>query len=166
MKIEYERVEESNLYQIQTLAQEVWPNTFKEILSTSQIAYMMDMMYSEASLKKQLAKGCEFLIQQKDHCNTGFIAIETFNNNPQTTKIHKIYLLKKYQHQGLGKLLLKKAETIAKANGSIQLQLNVNRFNTNAIAFYKKEGFTITDEEDIAIGNGFLMEDFVMTKLL
>ncbi len=166
MEIEYERVEESTLYQIQALAQQVWPQTFKEILSSDQIAYMMQMMYSKEALQQQLAAGAIFLILKKEQQHTGFISLETFNNNPQTTKIHKIYLLEKYQHQGLGKLFIDKAATMAVANGSKQLQLNVNRYNTKAISFYQKTGFTITKEENIAIGNGFLMEDFVMTKLL
>ena len=41
------------------------------------------------------------------------------------------------------------------------LELNVNREN-KAIGFYKKLGFTIIAEEDIPIGNGFFMNDYVM----
>jgi ribosomal protein S18 acetylase RimI-like enzyme len=37
----------------------------------------------------------------------------------------------------------------------------VNRDNP-AIQFYQKFGFEIIDKEDIDIGNGFLMEDYVM----
>ena len=43
------------------------------------------------------------------------------------------------------------------------LFLNVNRFN-KAQYFYKKLGFEVAYEEDIEIGNGYLMEDFVMEK--
>ena len=41
------------------------------------------------------------------------------------------------------------------------LELNVNRHN-KAINFYKKLGFIITMEEDIDIGNGYYMNDYVM----
>jgi ribosomal protein S18 acetylase RimI-like enzyme len=37
----------------------------------------------------------------------------------------------------------------------------VNREN-KAIGFYNKLGFTIIAEEDIPIGNGFFMNDYVM----
>jgi ribosomal protein S18 acetylase RimI-like enzyme len=45
--------------------------------------------------------------------------------------------------------------------GLTYLELNVNRQNT-AIGFYKKLGFKIIAEEDIPIGNGFFMNDYVM----
>jgi hypothetical protein len=40
---------------------------------------------------------------------------------------------------------------------------NVNRYN-NALAFYQKLGYEILKEEDIDIGEGFFMNDFVMLK--
>jgi hypothetical protein len=36
------------------LAQQIWPSTYKNILSAEQIKYMMDLFYSPASLKKQI----------------------------------------------------------------------------------------------------------------
>jgi catechol-2,3-dioxygenase len=43
--------------------------------------------------------------------------------------------------------------------------LNVNRFN-KAKNFYEKIGMNICKVEDIEIGNGYFMEDFVMEKYL
>jgi hypothetical protein len=37
----------------------------------------------------------------------------------------------------------------------------VNRFNT-ALGFYKRIGFSIVTEENIDIGQGYWMEDYVM----
>jgi ribosomal protein S18 acetylase RimI-like enzyme len=39
--------------------------------------------------------------------------------------------------------------------------LNVNRFNP-AVSFYEKYGFRTVKEEVIDIGQGFVMDDFVM----
>ena len=52
----------------------------------------------------------------------------------------------------------------AQKNNNTGVFLNVNRFNT-AVKFYKKQNFTISDTVDIEIGNGFLMEDYVMELL-
>ena len=41
---------------IRELTFRVWPQTYASILSQEQIDYMLDMMYSEASLKKQIAE--------------------------------------------------------------------------------------------------------------
>jgi ribosomal protein S18 acetylase RimI-like enzyme len=45
------------------------------------------------------------------------------------------------------------------------LFLNVNKYNS-AIQFYHKIGFEIAKEEVIDIGNGFVMDDYVMEKQL
>ena len=41
---------------IRELTFKVWPQTYAAIISQEQIDYMLDMMYSEASLKKQMKK--------------------------------------------------------------------------------------------------------------
>ena len=66
---------------------------------------------------------------------------------------------------GYGKALLAAVEDAVKAAGSNILELNVNR-NNPAMGFYKKQGFGIIYEEDIQIGNGYEMNDYVMQKLL
>jgi hypothetical protein len=43
--------------------------------------------------------------------------------------------------------------------------LNVNRFN-KAVQFYQYLEFTIIKEENIDIGDGYLMEDYVMEQKL
>jgi hypothetical protein len=43
--------------------------------------------------------------------------------------------------------------------------LNVNKYNS-AQDFYKKLGFCIDYEEVIDIGNGYVMDDYVMEKEL
>ena len=55
-------------------------------------------------------------------------------------------------------------EEIKKENATA-LRLNVNRQN-NALSFYKHLGFKIINEEDIDIGNGYFMNDYVMEKTL
>ena len=52
-----------------------------------------------------------------------------------------------------------------KAKGATVLQLNVNRHNT-AKSFYEKLGFAVIKEEDIDIGSGYFMNDYIMEKRL
>ncbi|MBR2363886.1 MAG: hypothetical protein IKA79_01680, partial [Lentisphaeria bacterium] len=49
-----ERLEE--LERVQLLAQQIWPETYKEILTEEQISYMMEMMYSSSVLEKEFAE--------------------------------------------------------------------------------------------------------------
>lgn len=43
------------------------------------------------------------------------------------------------------------------------LGLNVNRYN-KAKGFYERLGFNVIGEENIPIGNGYFMNDYVMEK--
>ncbi|WP_431021594.1 hypothetical protein, partial [Chromobacterium phragmitis] len=44
------------------------------------------------------------------------------------------------------------------------LMLTVNRHNAEAIAVYEKRGFRVRGEVAADIGNGFVMDDYVMAK--
>ena len=77
--------------------------------------------------------------------------------------MHKIYLLPETQGKGFGNFLLERIVALAKENQSDRISLNVNRFN-KACAFYQKMGFEIVAQEDLEIGNGYLMEDYKMEK--
>ena len=50
--------------------------------------------------------------------------------------------------------------------GANRLVLNVNKRNEKAIRAYRRNGFTIVESEKIDIGNGFVMDDYVMAKEL
>ena len=69
------------------------------------------------------------------------------------------------QGKGIGKKVIDEIGKLALENNSKALLLNVNRFNT-ALGFYKKIGFEVIEEVNIEIGNGYLMEDYVMEKKL
>lgn len=165
--ITFDKVTEQDLYKIRELVQKIWPVTFSEILSEEQIAYMLQMMYSQESLIEQLANHSEFTIVRADDTEAGFAAYDvTYGTCPKTAKLHKIYLLPEFQGMGLGKALMERVVTNAIENGCEILCLNVNRFNKKAIEIYQKLNFTIVKQEDIDIGNGYLMEDYVMEKKL
>ena len=148
---------------INNLAEQVWGPTYKHILSASQLEYMFGMMYSPKSITEQLeAKGHQYLLIKDETQYYGFASYE-INYKPGVTKIHKLYVLPQAQGKGVGRLLLEAIETEAHKNGNTTITLNVNRFNT-AINFYDKTGFIKTGTEDIDIGSGYLMEDFIMEK--
>jgi ribosomal protein S18 acetylase RimI-like enzyme len=163
MKIRPLLKEELNL--IRALAHQIWPNAFKEILSRDQIAYMLDLMYSDRSLLEQFDKGHLFFVMMVERRPVGFMAIERHFPEYHQLKIHKLYVNTEIQGMGAGKKLLQKAKEIAEIKGMDEITLNVNRFN-KAVGFYKRMGFAIEREEDIQIGNGYLMEDYVMCSIL
>lgn len=151
---------------IQDIARITWYPTFEDILSKEQISYMLRMMYSTESLTEQIeVKKHQFYLAKEKNMTLGFISVELNYQNQPVAKIHKIYILPMAQGRGLGKILMQKAEQLALENHQKLITLNVNRFNV-ALNFYSNLGYQNIKSEDINIGNGYLMEDFVLEKKL
>ena len=153
---------DANFTSIRAIAKEVWPIAYGAILSHSQLDYMMDMMYSLPSLQKQAnEKDSHFILAMDGETAVGFAGYEFNYNGTSKTKIHKIYILSNQQGKGTGRLLIGYIINEARQNEQEALLLNVNKKNT-ARHFYSKLGFTIAYEEVIDIGNGYVMDDYVM----
>ena len=148
---------------IQNIAAITWAATY-HFLSQGQLSYMMEMMYSNESLQKQMQEGHQFYlaceINQEENSVLGFASVSD-EKKEGIFKLNKLYVLPTAQKNGVGKLLVEKAVEYCKQNAATQLQLQVNRFN-NAKLFYEKMGFTILFEADFNIGDGYFMNDYVM----
>ncbi len=156
----------TDLNSIRDLAYKIWPIAYGEILSQEQLTYMLDKFYSVESLENQMIdKNHIFLIIKENNIPLGFASYELNCENNKKAKLHKIYVLPNLQQKGIGNMLLQEVEKRAKEANCDSVFLNVNRHNT-AQEFYKKYNYTIIKQEDISIGNGYLMEDFVMEKKL
>ncbi|WP_142683300.1 GNAT family N-acetyltransferase [Chitinophaga polysaccharea] len=150
---------------IQELTEKIWRPTYQSILTPEQIEYMLDMMYSTASLNKQITElGHQFFILLDDNAPIGFAAYGT-TDTAGIFKLHKIYLDGSYQGKGVGKFLLQQVADQVKDRGAHTLELDVNRFN-KAKYFYEKQGFSVLKEKKTDIGNGYIMDDYVMRKPL
>lgn len=72
----------------------------------------------------------------------GYIGVfDTFNDY----NIIGIAVDKNYQKQGIGSKLFEKVFSIAKQNKVNTISLEVDESNINAINFYKKKGFVVTN---------------------
>ena len=153
----------SQLEIIQDLAKAIWPDAYGEILSSEQLDYMMEMMYSLDSLENQLKNNIVFLLAKEENDFIGFASYELNFQNSNKTKIHKLYVLPTIQGKGVGKNLILHIQEIAKKNNNSALILNVNKYN-KAKDFYLHNQFEIADSLVVDIGNGYVMDDFVMEK--
>lgn len=153
----------SQLEIIQDLAKAIWPDAYGAILSQEQLEYMMEMMYSLDSLENQLKNNIVFLLAKEENDFIGFASYELNFQNSNKTKIHKLYILPTIQGKGVGKNLILHIQEIAKKNSNAALILNVNKYN-KAKDFYLHNQFEIADSLVVDIGNGYVMDDFVMVK--
>lgn len=151
---------------LEALARAIWPSTYATIISAAQIEFMLDWMYSTKTLLEQLEEGHEFYILETGGTDSGFMALEWVNLEQSTKiKINKLYVLPSLHGQGAGRLLIDKAIERAKATNASQLYLQVNKAN-KAKDFYLRMGFQFDQEAVFDIGNGFVMDDYIMTRAL
>lgn len=150
---------------VNKLAHEIWPFAFRDILTPAQIDYMLGWMYSIPSIKEQVEeKGHHYILAKENDEYTGYASYE-INCTPGKTKLHKIYVMPDQHGKGIGKVIINYVVERARENNNRYVYLNVNRFN-NAVKFYEAMGFKVIAQEDIDIGNGYYMNDFVMEKEL
>lgn len=147
---------------VQSIAHRTWPSTFAKILSTEQIDYMLNWMYSLNMLESQFDKGHTFLLIEENGIEFGFAGFELNYSEGPKAKLHKIYLLPEAQGKGAGKALILDVAEQARKAGQKSLLLNVNKYNQKAIDFYLRMGFEEIYKEVIDIGNGYVMDDVVM----
>lgn len=149
---------------VREIVYKTWPDTYGKILSEEQIEYMLEKFHNLPYLEKSMDNGHLYFILIHDNIPLGFLGIQP-HAEPEALKIHKLYVLPESQGKRVGAQLIEKAEEEARKLGMKRIFLNVNRFN-NAVTFYEAMGMKVLKEEDVDIGNGYLMEDFVMGKEL
>jgi GNAT superfamily N-acetyltransferase len=151
----------SDISLIQSIAEAAWRPTYGEILSEEQCVYMLDWMYNTQKLEEQINGNIQFIIlENQDSKAIGYASFEKTEDG--NGKLHKIYTHPDFKQKGGGSVLLNEIMNIAHSMNVKVLELNVNRYNT-AVEFYLKKGFIIKEEIDLDVGNGFFMNDYVMS---
>ena len=160
------RAQHHELPILESLARQIWPSTYAHIISQAQIDFMLDWMYSFAALQAQFEEGHEFYILNTAGSDSGFIALEWVNHKGAAElKINKLYVLPTLQGKGAGRSLIHKAIERAQERHATSIFLQVNKAN-EAKNFYLKLGFEIREEAVFDIGNGFIMDDYIMALAL
>ncbi len=112
---------------IRRLADEVFPATYRSILSPEQLAWMIEWMYAPANLRRQMEEGHTFYLAAWAGEPCGYLSIE--RQGERHFHLQKIYLLPAFQGRGLGAKLFETARQHIRRLEAVpaQLELNVNR---------------------------------------
>lgn len=147
---------------IHRMAAEVFPHTYRAILSPGQIDYMMEWMYAPENIRRQMEEeGHVYFIAYCDGVPCGYVSVQP--EGEDLFHLQKIYVLPEFQRMRLGGELFRTAvEYIRSVHPApCRMELNVNREN-GALHFYEHMGMRKVREGDFAIGNGYYMNDYIM----
>lgn len=159
MAITLQRAQAHHLPAIRELAHRIWWAHYPDIIGPEQVAYMLDLMYNEDTLHRQMVEeGQHFWLPQAGDMPLGFLVMSRQEEGRYF--LHKFYLDNERRSRGLGSEIFRLA--LAEYPDLRELRLTVNRCNYTSINFYFKNGFVIERCVDIPIGEGYVMKDFQM----
>ena len=163
----FDFLEVNNKKQIEGLAEIaklIWSEYFPGIITPEQVDYMVEKYQSADAIAKQISNdGYMYFMVLGNEEILGYLALKADGNQ---LLLSKLYLKKEFRGRGYFNKMLSFAEKIAKEKGLNSLYLAVNKHNDNAIAVYLKKGFSIKKEQTADIGNGFVMDDYIMEKMI
>jgi len=154
----------ADLSLVARLARDIWHRHYPGIISQAQIDYMLAQGYSHDALLKYLdTRDAGLALATHDGAGVGFVGWYAVDPR-KTMKLDKLYVLPEHHHAGIGRALIEHVVARARAAGCDEVTLNVNRNNVNAVRSYERCGFAIRERGDFPIGNGFVMEDYIMVR--
>jgi len=148
------------------LARTIWRTHYGAMIDVRQIDYMIDQRFAPDHLRSYIGQNDRwFDVLRIDGAPVGYCSYRP-TAAASEMKLEQLYLLQDFHGRGLGGLMIRHVEAKARALGCDMVTLQVARFNTGSIAVYRKSGFTVRGDILIDIGEGFVMDDFVMEKRL
>lgn len=164
LSIAIEKLLDTDVDKLRSLAQEIWHAHFPTILSTKQIEYMLDMMYGPGVVEREMrCTGIFYDKVSKDSELVGYISYGPEGKENSThMKLHKCYLSPSMHGFGYGQMMLEHVCNKGREMGCSEIILNVNKSNKKAIKAYHKFGFRMIASETKDIGCGYVMDDYVM----
>ena len=143
------------------LAHKIWNQHYVPIIGQDQVDYMLANFQSEDAIAEQITSGYEYYLLNEEDQAIGYLGLRP--NYPEgKIMISKIYVDSSTRKKGYGYKLLEFTGKLALNRNIRHLWLTVNRHNSNTINWYLKRGFEIIEEKKFDIGNGFVMDDYVL----
>lgn len=157
---------ETDFETVGRLGETIWRSHYPKMISTAQIDYMLAERYTPDNLRRYLNADDRWLeLLRLAGKPVGYCSYAR-TPTPGEMKLEQLYLLQECQGKGLGGLMLRHVEAQARGLGLGVLMLQVNKRNVDSIAIYRKAGFAVREEATFDIGNGYVMDDYVMEKVL
>ena len=159
-----QRLQADDADAVSALARIVWQATYPPLISQAQIDAMLADRYAPQRIREQLDDPRQaWWVARLDSALAGFAHARLDEGG---CKLDKLYVHPERQRRGIGAALLREVEAWARTQQAGRLWLQVNRGNAQAIRAYEKYGFRIIESRVFDIGNGFVMDDHLMEKLL
>ncbi|TRO64516.1 GNAT family N-acetyltransferase [Christiangramia sabulilitoris] len=145
------------------LAKEIWSEHYTPIIGAGQVNYMLEKYQSRTAIWQQLEGGVSYYLLKTGEKHAGYFS---FSIQEKSLFLSKFYVLRSERGKGIGKTALKFIEEQAMELQLPKIKLTVNKYNSNSIKAYEKMGFENVGSIVQDIGNGYVMDDYVLEKMV
>ncbi|MBL7185627.1 MAG: GNAT family N-acetyltransferase [Phycisphaerae bacterium] len=154
---------ETQIETVARLACEIWNQHFIPIIGKAQVDYMLEKFQSKKAISEQIESDYSYYLLKADDNYEGYMGVcpkegELF--------LSKLYIRASQRGKGFGRKAIGFLEDLARERGLSKITLTANKNNTDAIKSYEKFGFANLGVFVQDIGNGFVMDDYKMEKVV
>ena len=154
------------------IAGEIWRGYWPAIIGEDQTEYMIEHFQSLEAIRRDMAEHeyeYWFLVateQDEDGAEKNIVGFTGGHNERETNRffISKIYLYPEARGHGYARRVIEFYEDLCFVRGFDAMYLTVNKYNELGVRAYEGTGFETIDSVETDIGEGFIMDDFIMEK--
>ncbi len=147
------------VYSLSAVADDIWHEHFVPIIGEAQVDYMLEKFLSPDALVEQINFGYQYYLLSFEYTFAGFAGVHKEDGK---LFLSKLYVHKDFRGKGIASYMFQQFIALCKKNNLDKIWLTCNRHNTHTIDIYKHWGFETVREEATDIGNGFVMDDYIM----
>lgn len=163
---------DSDIKVLSLLASEIWHSYWHALIGEEQTSYMVEKFQSYDAIYAQIQdEGYIYKILNLDGENVGYFGVCAKNKKVWETKnpslerylfLSKLYIKESYRGKKLGRQAFSLIKQIARELNLDSIYLTVNKNNFNTIKAYENWGFHTVETAETTIGQGFIMDDYIM----
>ncbi len=147
------------------LASEIWHEYWPALIGPEQTDYMVENFQSLKAIKRDMAENAyEYWFVVDETGKT--VGYTGGHEEPETSRffISKIYLLAEERGKHYASQVIAFYAALCRDRDLHSMYLTVNKRNELGIRAYLGKGFVTIESVETDIGNGFVMDDYVMEK--
>ena len=148
------------------LADEIWHEYWPALIGADQTDYMVERFQSLAAIERNLNEhGYEYWLLRAE--DDGRVVGYTGGRvEPETNRyfISKVYLLAEERGRGFASRTIDFYARLCRERGLRAMYLTVNKHNDLGVRAYLGKGFETIDAVETDIGEGYIMDDYIMEK--
>jgi ribosomal protein S18 acetylase RimI-like enzyme len=146
---------------IEALARRIVPDFYASFFERATGEYLVESGHTAAALAEQAGRGCRHFFVMDEERPVGYFSLAP---DGADILLSHFYVLRECRGRGLGQLAMEFIDREVMAMGARRIELYVLRENAAAVGLYRKNGYIVAEEVLTRLGNGAVLEDYLMRK--